>query len=150
MTKLSHLDPLRKFGCVAALSLLLSAGCTSQAAPDQLYQDLGQLEGITEVADGFLYYLSQDERVIDFFAETDIERFHEKVIEHICDLSGGPCDYSGDDMVSTHKGMAINETQFNAVVEDLILAMDDAGVPTRTQNRLLRVLASLHGDIVGI
>ncbi|MEE4204155.1 MAG: group 1 truncated hemoglobin [Halieaceae bacterium] len=131
---------------VAITAIML--GCQSAPPSDSLYQDLGGLAGITRVADNFLYHLGRDDRVIDFFAESDIDRFHEKVIEHICELSGGPCEYTGDSMLETHRGMGINDTQFNAVVEDLILAMEDAGLGTTAQNRLLSVLAPLHQNIV--
>lgn len=123
-------------------------GCQSSQPPDSLYQQLGGLPGITTVADNFLYHLGRDERVVGFFAESDIDRFHQKVIEHICELSGGPCEYTGDSMLETHRGMGVADTHFNAVVEDLILAMQDAGLSTTTQNRLLAVLAPLHRDIV--
>ena len=43
--------------------------------------------------------------------------------------------------------MDISEAQFNATVEDLIKAMNDAGTPTTAQNRLLALLAPMHGDI---
>lgn len=131
-----------------AAIVALMLGCQSAPQSDSLYQDLGGLPGITRVADNFLYHLGRDDRVVDFFAESDIDRFHEKVIEHICELSGGPCEYTGDSMLETHRGMGISDTQFNAVVEDLILAMEDAGLGTTTQNRLLSVLAPLYQNIV--
>jgi len=94
-----------------------------------------------------LYYVGDDDRIIDFFADTDIDQFRERFIEQICELSGGPCEYSGDTMAQSHREMDISEAQFNATVEDLILAMNDAGTPTRAQNQLLALLAPMHGDI---
>ena len=132
---------------LSAILVLGLSACASSQQNDTLYRALGELDGITRIADNFLFYLSKDDRVVEFFAETDIDRFHQKVIEHICELTGGPCEYTGDAMVTTHEGMNINETQFNAVVEDLIRAMQDERVPTRAQNELLAVLAGLHGEI---
>jgi hemoglobin len=37
---------------------------------------------------------------------------------------------------------------FNALVEDLQLAMDDSEIPFATQNRLLAILAPMERDIV--
>ena len=137
-------------GLMASLLLAcLLGGCATSASHDQLYQDLGKLDGITRIADGFLYYIGDDERVVEFFAETDIDRFHSKIIEHLCAVSGGPCRYTGDTMVDVHRGMDISEAQFNAIVEHLIQAMNDEQVPTRAQNRLLKLLADLHGEITG-
>ena len=65
-------------------------------------------------------------------------------------IANGPCVYTGDSMVQTHAGMNISEAEFNAVVEDLIAAMDTVGVDIGTQNRLLARLATLRPQIVGI
>lgn len=129
--------------------LVMVTGCASQSSGDDLYRELGGTEGITNIADNFLYHIGEDDRVIGFFAESDVERFHSKMIEHICDVSGGPCEYQGDPMREVHAGMDIRETHFNAIVEDLIKAMEDEHVPTRAQNRLLNRFAAMHGEITG-
>jgi hemoglobin len=53
-------------------------------------------------------------------------------------------------MREVHKAMAINDTQFNAVAEDLILAMEKNGVPTSAQNRLLARIVPLYRSIRGL
>ena len=78
--------------------MLVTASCASPPQGDRLYRELGQLDGITQIIDNFLYYVGDDDRIIDFFAETDIDQFRERFIEQICELSGGPCEYSGDTM----------------------------------------------------
>lgn len=45
--------------------------------------------------------------------------------------------------------MAITRAEFNAIVEDLITAMEKEGIAVSTQNRLLAILAQFHGEIVG-
>lgn len=134
---------------LAALGISLLAGCATPSSDDTLYQSLGGIDGITRITDNFLYHIGEDDRVIEFFAATDIDRFHSKIIEHLCEISGGPCVYTGDPMSETHQGMAIGEVHFNAIVEDLIKAMDDENIPTRAQNQLLQRLAALHGEITG-
>ena len=62
--------------------------------------------------------------------------------------AGGPCTYDGDDMVNTHIGMNIPEKHFNRVVDLLIAAMDAEQVPHPVQNRLLKRLAPLGGNII--
>lgn len=62
-----------------------------------------------------------------------------------------PCErrpYTGDTMQVVHEPMDLNEADFNALVEDLIDAMEDLNLPVQTQNRLLALLAPVHGDIV--
>ena len=51
-------------------------------------------------------------------------------------------------MKTVHKGMGIDELQFNALAEDLQSAMMQHGVPASAQNRLLGKLAPMHREIV--
>ena len=51
-------------------------------------------------------------------------------------------------MVNTHIGMNIPEKHFNRVVDLLIAAMDAEQVPHPVQNRLLKRLAPLGGNII--
>ncbi|MDN7123359.1 group 1 truncated hemoglobin [Pseudidiomarina sp. 1APP75-32.1] len=120
----------------------------AQAKSDTLYQELGAQQGISDLMTTFVLEIAEDERVIHHFENVDIDRFHRMLSLHLCELTGGPCTYTGADMVEVHRGMAITRAEFNAVVEDLIAAMEAEGVPTATQNKLLARLAELHGEIV--
>jgi hemoglobin len=99
--------------------------------------------------DAFLEQLADDRRIAPRFAETDIARFRRLLIEQLCSVSGGACEYTGDSMADSHAGLDIREGEFNARVEDLIEAMEDVGVLVGAQNRLLARLAPMHADIVG-
>jgi len=136
---------------ILILLLALAGGCTYTTTGDgsaQLYADLGRDEGITRIVDEFLYGIGDDPRIIDLFADTDIDRFREKLTEQLCEVSGGPCRYSGDTMAESHRGLGIDDSHFNALVEDLVLAMQRAGTSISAQNRLLARLAPMHAEIV--
>jgi hemoglobin len=139
-------------GLVMGGAVVLSACATQQAANtnDNLYQALGAAPGIEQIADNFIMEIAYDPRVFDRFADSNVERFREKIIEHFCHIADGPCEYTGDSMVLVHRGMDINSAEFNAVVEDLIDAMDKAGTPISAQNRLLERLAGLRPQIIEI
>ena len=51
-------------------------------------------------------------------------------------------------MKDSHAHLGIGKGDFNTLVEHLQRAMDRAGVPFATQNRLLARLAFFHRDIV--
>ena len=133
-------------------ALLLGACTTPQMANSEssLYQALGAAPGIEQIADNFIMEIAYDPRVFDRFADSNVARFREKIIEHFCFIADGPCEYTGDSMVLVHRGMDINAAEFNAVVEDLIDAMDKAGTPISAQNRLLERLAGLRPQIIEI
>ena len=87
-------------------------------------------------------------QILAFFLDTNIDRFREKFIERICVHLDGPCEYSGDDMLSVHKGMGITEADFNRVVELLINSMTKVGITHRLQNQFLARFAPMRSDMI--
>ena len=136
---------------VLGMTLLLSA-CAGQQQPakdDSLYQALGGKPGIGRIVEGMLLNVARDERIVAHFRNVNIELLRGQLIDKFCVEAGGPCQYMGDDMVEAHKGQQISRSEFNALVEDLIKAMEAQGVPVPTQNRLLVRLAAQRGEIIG-
>ena len=72
-----------------------------------------------------------------------------KLIDQLCEATGGPCTYTGRDMKSAHAGMRITGADFGAVAENLIKTLDKFGVPAREKNELIGLIAPMKGDIVG-
>ncbi|MEC7816726.1 MAG: group 1 truncated hemoglobin [Pseudomonadota bacterium] len=131
------------------LSALLLAGCQSWQSRefDDLYQQLGQRSGIEAIVEDLLYLIVEDDRINESFADVDVVQFHERLSDQICELSGGPCTYTGRNMRELHAHMNVTDTQFNALAENLILAMEENNVPTGAQNRLLNKLVPMYPDI---
>jgi len=123
-------------------------GCQLNASTASLYDDLGGMEGITSITDNFIYEIGFDQNIVKHFEKTDLDRFREKFIEQICEVSGGPCQYSGDSMLDVHKKMNVTEAEFNRTVDLLIAAMNRSGINHRAQNRLLAKLAPTRPDII--
>ena len=143
----SHVAPL-------ILDSLSLAGCPSipgstDPVPSEpsLYQQLGERKGIAEVVEDLLYLIVEDERINHQFKGMDVARFHRNLTDQLCQLSGGPCTYTGREMRELHADMGITDTQFNALAENLILAMEENGIPTGAQNRLLKRLIPLYPEI---
>lgn len=136
----------------SSLLLLLLVACAGTAerrlADASVYRGLGERAGIEAIVDDLLEHIVYDDRINRYFVDTDLVRFRQKLIEQICAEAGGPCVYTGEPMAPVHAGRGIDEAAFNALVEDLIAAMDDNAVPVRVQNRLLQRLAPMHRDIV--
>ena len=91
---------------------------------------------------------ARNPRITHHFDDVDIERLRDKLVEQFCVEAGGPCEYSGDSMEESHKGLNIDRGDFNALVEDLIDAMAAEGVAVPVQNRLLARLATMRGQII--
>jgi len=140
---------LRAVLVALALSVMLG-GCAS--APSRqgstLYERLGGEAGIAAITEGMLVRSADDPRIRDDFAEADIVNLYERLVEHLCALTGGPCTYGGRDMRAAHAGLGLTEADFNALVENLVDAMTERGVPIAAQNELLAILAPMRGDVI--
>ena len=112
-----------------------------------VYKEFGEIAGLTALMDDFMVILLADERTRPFFKDADQPKIKKLLAEQFCVILGGPCSYSGRDMKSSHKGLDIGRGHFNALVEDLQIAMDKRGIPFRAQNKLLAKLAPMHRDI---
>ncbi len=134
-----------KTGAALVLAVALLAAPARAAT---LYDDLGQRAGLTRIADGTLHRALLDPRIKDRFDDANIERLQGLLMLQFCVVSGGPCRYPGRDMKTAHADLNLSPRHFNALVEDLQDAMDAEGIPFRTQNRLLALLAPMHRDIV--
>jgi hemoglobin len=132
---------------IAALTLM--AGCAQQPPKDDsLYQALGERPGIQKIVEGMLMHVARDPRIVEFFRKVDIVRVRDKLVEKFCVEAGGPCTYTGDSLAEAHKGMNLSRSDFNALVENLIDAMDDQHIPVPTQNRLIARLAPQRGEVI--
>lgn len=141
------MSQLKSFNVVIVFCVLIFCGCN--AVPQKsLYQELGEYEGIENVVRELIFIIASDERVKPRYKGVNLQHFKKGLSDYICDISGGPCDYDNDNMLAVHAGHNYTNTEFNAIVDDLILAMEKRAIPVATQNRLLALLAPAYKDVV--
>ena len=131
-----------------ALALALAA-CAQRPVPISLYDRLGGRAAIMAVVDQLIDNVRADRRISGFFAKTDTGHLKAGLVDQICAASGGPCRYAGMDMRAAHAGRHITDADFDALVEDLVAALDHFNVPPREKTELLGLLAPMRKDIVG-
>jgi hemoglobin len=119
-------------------------------APQTLFDRLGGKDGVATIVDNFAKNLLADPRVNKLFKKSKdgLSHFKEATASQICQLAGGPCQYAGKNMLEAHKGMGITDAQFDAVVEDLKLALDEKGAAEQEKSELFAALAPMRTDIV--
>ena len=137
---------------IATSSLLMAGTALAQTAPqnDQLYKAFGEKAGLVTLMDDFMVRLLADPRTGPHFKPSNQERVKEQLVDQLCSLSGGPCVYKGADMKSAHANLDIKKSDFNALVEVLQQSMDAKGIPFRTQNQMLALLAPMHRDTITV
>ncbi|WHZ29450.1 MAG: group 1 truncated hemoglobin [Nitrospira sp.] len=133
---------------VAATWTLSSA--TSFAAERSLYERLGGVGAIQAVVTKFVNNVGADKRINARFSKTDLKQLNKHLVDQVCQASGGPCTYTGRDMKTTHKGMKITTADFNALVEDLVSALDTFNVGKQEKDELLGILGPMKKDIVEV
>ena len=140
-----------------ALTFVVACGGSSKKAEDttantaeakSLYDRLGGKDAITAVVDEFVANVAADTRINAMFANADIPNLKTKLVDQICEATGGPCKYTGKNMKDAHTGMNIKDADFNALVEDLVKALDKFKVPEKEKNELLGALGKMKDDIV--
>lgn len=113
-----------------------------------VFEQFGGMPGMTALMDDFMAILLEDPRMRPFFEKVEHDRVKRQLAEQFCAILGGGCAYSGRDMKEAHAAFAIDKADFNALVEDLQIAMDRRGVPFRAQNKLLSILAPMHREVI--
>ena len=133
---------------VAACNTVSSGPAGTAAAEKSLYDRLGGKTAITAVVDDFVGRVAADTRINGKFANANIPRLKSMLVDQICQASGGPCTYTGRDMKSTHAGMGVSSSDFDALVGDLVATLNKFKVPEREKNELLSALGPMKSDIV--
>jgi hemoglobin len=124
-----------------------TTGPVDPAAP--LYDRLGKKDAITAVVKDFVEErVAKDARINAFFKNADIPGLEAKLVDQLCEASGGPCKYTGKDMKTSHAGMNVKEADFTALVEDFKASLDHFKVGEKEQSDVLGALAKMHDDIV--
>jgi hemoglobin len=144
---------IRNWTSLAALAAVVALLPAAEAKEKTLYERLGGKKAITAVVDEFVGRVAADKRINRYFAAAaaDPQRlasFKMKLVDQICQASGGPCNYSGKDMKTAHMGMGVTGDDFNALVEDLVGALDKFKVGEKEKGDLLGALGPMKADIV--
>jgi hemoglobin len=147
---------IRQIGFVIMLVLSIAA-CGGKKSEDTmkkgdkpLYDRLGGKDAITAVVDDFVNTAATDDKIKDRFKNTDAKDLKAKLVDQICEATGGPCKYTGKDMKTAHTGMKITEEEFNALVADLVKSLDKFKVPQKEKDELLGALGKMKPEIVGL
>src|SRR5215813_7606525 len=135
---------------VAVAARAQTAIGSTQEMKKSLYERLGGVSALKAVVDEFVARCAADVRINKKCAKTDIDRLKLHLVEQLCAATGGPCEYTGLDMKTTHKNMKVTAGEFNALVEDLVGALDKFNMAEKEKNELLSILGPMKSQIVEV
>lgn len=135
---------------LATIGLLSLSFCGAASAADapSLYQRLGGKDALNAVVNELWAVASNDTRINARFARTNPQVFAGQLVDFLCQASGGPCQYRGQDMRAAHTGMKLSEAEFNALAEDTVKTLDKFKVPAGEKGEVMGLLGSLKDQIV--
>jgi len=137
------------FSYVAPVALAAPPQVSQQAT---LYKRLGGYDALAAVTDDFLERMASDPQLSRFLTghNTDsLRRIREHIVDFLCQATGGPCAYHGQDMKTAHAGLKISEEDWQASVKDLTATLDKFKVPAQEKSEVLAAVSNLKNDIVG-
>jgi hemoglobin len=137
----------------AVLAAITASGMAAAEPHASLYQRLGGMPAIRAVVDDLVNRILADERVNKWFAHAASDpasaaAYKQKLADFLCQGTGGPCQYTGVDIVTAHKGRGVTGEAFNAVVEDLVATLDKLKVPEKEKSDLLGILGPMKMAVV--
>lgn len=118
---------------------------------DTLYKRLGGYDAIAAVADNLVARLMADPQLGRFWkhrGEDGVRREKQLLIDFLCASAGGPLYYVGRDMKTSHRGLGINEQDWQLFMTHVMATLDSFNVPAREKSEVLAFVESLKKDLV--
>jgi hemoglobin len=120
-----------------------------------LFERLGGTAGIAGIVDSLIAaHLENPAIRARFVPYLDTPERIAAIKGHVCTFleagRGGPRDYTGRAMRDAHRGMNINEAEFVATLDDIVLVLRKHGVDEATQKDVLAIAYSLKNEIVHV
>ena len=147
---------------LALLSVAFSVGALfspvvlaqQPSAQQPLYERLGGLKGITVVVDDFINRLVANKTLnknpaINAGRKNSPPPYLKfQVSPLVCELSGGPCKYTGMTMKEAHAHLNISEKEWYVMTKEFKKSLDKFKVPAAEQKELFDMVGKTKGDIV--
>jgi hemoglobin len=154
-----RIDLARVSTTILAAVIVITAGTAIQTARAQvtqpsLYERLGGAYSIATVVDDFIERLlvnaTLNANPAINEARTRVPKAGLKfyVTAMVCEVSGGPCKYTGRTMTESHRHLNITQAEWEAMVVDFKATLNEFKVPQREQQELIAIVGSTRNDIV--
>ena len=140
---------------VASLMLATASLSTPAAdAPKPLYDRLGGLKGITMVVDDFIDHLvanktlNKNPAINEGRKRSPAPYLKFQVSQLVCEVTGGPCKYTGKGMKESHVHLNISEKEWGIMAGEFKKSLDKFKVQAQEQKELFEIVGKTKADIV--
>jgi hemoglobin len=123
----------------------------NDTAEASLYERIGGYDVIAAVIDDLFALMRGDSRFARFGVGRSLDsrrRAQQLTVDLICSASGGPCYYTGRDMRTSHAGLQITESEWEASLEMTRKALQNHSLGLQEQSEFLALFEQYRNDIV--
>lgn len=116
-----------------------------------LYERLGGEAAVNLAVDNFYRRVLADDRINTFFEGVDMDKQASKQKAFLTMVFGGPHNYTGLDMREGHRHLVargLNDSHFDAVVENLGATLKDLGVPDSDIAEVAALAETTRADVL--
>ena len=113
-----------------------------------IFEEIGGAAAVGAAVDRFYDLVTDDPTLAHHFTGVDLGRLKGHQRSFIAAAIGGPDAYLGRAMREAHAHLAITGEEFDRVVDHLVTALADLGVPAPTIEAIGGALAPLKGEVV--
>ena len=120
----------------------------SESDQETLYQRLGGYDVVAAILDNWGPRVFDDPELSLFLTDIDEEmgtKGRELAMDLLCDLTGGPCVYTGRDVKIVHQGVGITDEHWQLVLEYMGQTLDELNIGENEKTDFIAIIAGLGG-----
>jgi hemoglobin len=124
---------------------------TTTTTTESLYQRLGGYDAIAAATDELLTRLQADPQLRDYWkgaSDNNQRKARQLIVDFMTEAAGGPAYYTGRDMKTSHVGMHIDASDWEAFMRHAAATLDHFAVPQRETDEVLAFFTSLRDEVV--
>lgn len=120
----------------------------AEAGQLSLYAKLGGQLSIRKVVDDLYQRVLADADLASYFRHVDMGMLRRHQYELLATVTGGPVQYTGQEMAVAHAGRGISATHYDLLMGHLVAAFRTAGADASAISAVQAVLRTFRAEIV--
>jgi hemoglobin len=123
------------------------SAATPQSGP-VLYDRIGRMDAIKLIVRDFVEEQLLRGPLAPHFTNVNAAMFQDSMATQLCELTGGPCKYTGRSMRDAHATMSLTHADFTAFTAALQQTLAKHQVKATEQEELLALVELTRSDVV--
>ena len=116
-----------------------------------LYERVGGYDVIAAMTDDLLARVTKDPLIGDYWkghSNDSMKRDRQLIVDFLCEAIGGPVIYRGRDMKTSHEGLGITESDWDAFIMHTAAMLDSFELGQKEYDDCLVAIVDLKDEMV--